>query len=342
MNKQISIIYQTIDSFIPFPIYFLLRRFILTLVFTVVLYRLGQYLPYIGDGAYVEQMAEMDWVVLMHSVLTSLMHKLVYTILRPFGWNAWDSVSVSSSIAGALAIQVLFAIRRNPIFLIVNIFSGSFLVFIGEVENYAWVNLFLLSTFWAIERYLQGKAPLWPATVFFFLAALFHFLALFYLPAIFWVMVQRPNFKAYEFVAPFFLFLSLLMGILFCFASEGLDLDSGRLVPLFQIRRKGQFFTFFSWEHWKLLAYFHYNAAFMRFPIEWPLLFFLRKGIDTPFKYFLLYCSFIGLIWTTFWHPDLGPLDWDLFSQMSISLHVLLGILLYEYVHTQIKKCVMV
>ncbi len=309
---------------------FLIKRLPITLLFIAVLYQLGKFLPYSGDGAYVEQMAEMDWVILMHSVLTTLVHKTVYTILEPFGWNAWNSVSISSSIAGAAALQVLFAIRRHPIFLIVNIFSGSFLVFVGEVENYAWVNLFLLSTFWSIERFIEGKSRLWPVITFFSIACFFHMLAFFYLPAIFWIMHIRKTFHPWEFAVPFFLFVFSLLASFFIFQSEGPDLNTGRLVPFLKIQRKGQFFTFFSWEHWRLLSQFHYKAAFLQIPIEWPLIILFRKSIDTLFKKFLLICSLIGLVWTTFWHPDLGPLDWDLFSQMGIPLHVLLGIILTE------------
>jgi len=313
---------------------FLALRIPLTLLLTLVLYWLGHYdliLPYTGDGHYTEELAEKDWVVLMHSSLTTLVHKSVYTLLKPWGWKAWYAVMISSSLAGAMALQVLYAIRRHPAFLALNILSGSFLVFVGEVENYAWVNLFLLLTFLAVERFLEGRWALWPACLFFFTAALFHMLALFYLPALFWVMYQREAFRPWEFAVPFLLFILLAIGILLIFPREGPDLDLGRLVPLFQINRKGQLFTFFSSTHLELLFYFHRQAGFLRMiPASWIIMIWLFRRIETPFQRYLLICSLTGLAWTTVWHPDLGRLDWDLFSQMYIPLNVLAGLLLSE------------
>lgn len=306
------------------------KQLFLTAAAAALLYRLGKWLPYSGDGAYVEQMAEMDWVVLMHSALTTLVHKLAFTLLQPLGWSAWDSVSVSSSIGGAIALRYLFAIRRNPLFLAINLLSGSFLVFVGQVENYAWVNAFLLGSFYHLEGFLAGRSPLWPAMACLFAACLFHLLALFYLPAFFWVMRNHRDFSPAEFAIPFFLFLLGFMGFNFGFEREGLDMDYTRLVPIGSIIRKGQHFTLFSAAHWEILAFFHHRAAFLGVPVEIPALIWFRKAIDTPFKRFLAICSVTGLVWSTFWHPDLGRLDWDLFSQPYIPIHVLLGILLSE------------
>ena len=311
-------------------ILWLLQRMLITLGLTALLFQLGKFLPYSGDGAYVEQMANMDWVVLMHSIFTTLMHKTVCTMLQPWGWSTWNSVSVSSALGGALAVQFLFAMRRDPLFLLINLLSGSFLVFVGEVENYSWVNAFLLGSFYYTERYLEGKSPLFPALLMFFIACLFHMLALFYLLPLMGVMKKYPRFAPWEFLVPFLLFALGTIACNLLFNHEGPDLDLDRLVPLFAIHRQGQHFTFFSWAHWKILAYFHVHAAFLGLPIEIPLLIWLRKGIRTPFHVFLFQCTVIGLAWTTVWYPDLGRLDWDLFSQMGIALHLLLGILLSD------------
>ncbi len=316
---------------------FWLSRIPLTIVLALFLFWLGQIdwiMPYTGDGHYTEELAEKDWVVLMHSSLTTIMHKTVYTILKPWGWSAWNAISLSSSLAGAIALQVLFSLSRHPLFLIINILSGSFLVFVGEVESYAWVNLFLLLSFLATERYLTGRWPLWPAAAFIFIAALFHMLALFYLPGLFWVMRRNPKLKPWEFLVPFVGFITLSIAIILIFPREGPDLDMGRLTPLFNINRKGQLFTFFSLSHWELLSYFHWKGSFLQlFPIEIPLLILLRTRINTAFRQYLLICSIMGLLWTTVWHPDLGRLDWDLFSQMFIPIHVLLGFLATDFIH---------
>ncbi|MGC9326248.1 MAG: hypothetical protein ACP5I1_01310, partial [Candidatus Hinthialibacter sp.] len=214
-----------------------------------------------------------------------------------------------------------------------------FLVFVGEVESYAWVNLFLLLTFLAVERFLDRRWSFWPACLFFFLAALCHMLALFYLPALFWIMKREDRVKPWEFLGPFLGFIVLYPLILILFPQEGLNLDISRLTPLFQINRKGQLFTFFSLAHWELLAYFHWKSSFFQcLPIEIPLLILLRKWINSPFKTYLFLCSLLGLLWTLVWHPDLGRLDWDLFSQAFIPIHVVLGIIFCDIFPFHHKK----
>ncbi len=311
---------------------FLLIRIPITLGLTIIFYVIGSnLLPYSGDGSYIADMNKMNWAVLMHAVLTSLVNKAVYTILNPWGWNPWFATSMSSAIAGALAVQVLYAIRPDPIFMAINILSGSFLVFVGEVEIYAWVNLFLLLTFLYMERYLNKEIPLWPVTSCYYIACLFHMMSFFYLPMIFWAMKKRQDFQAWEFLVPFFVFMTTAFGCNFLLEHRGFEINYTRLVPIFKFTRKGQHFTFFTWAHLAIKTKFHFQAAFLGIPLEWPLVIYFRKNINTLFKQFLLYTSIIGLIWTTVWHPDLGPLDWDLFSQMGISLHILLGILVTEW-----------
>jgi len=164
----------------------------------------------------------------------------------------------------------------------------------------------------------------------FCLGCLFHMMLLFYLPAFLWVMKRQQRFHVLEFLLPFGAMTAAYIAINVCLPREGLFIDSSRLVPWFEIQRKGQFFTLFSKEHIELLLYFHQKAAFLSVPLEIPVLILLRKRINTPIKQFLMICSMIGLLWTTFWHPDLGKLDWDLFSQMYIATHVLMGIILCE------------
>ncbi len=312
-------------------------RIVLTLLLTPILFYLGKFfVPYSGDGHYVEEMVVMDWVVLMHSPLTTIIHKCFYEVLHPFGFTPWTSTMVSSSMAGAMALQVLFALRANIVFLLINILSGSFLIFVAEVENYAWVNLCLFLTFLGVNQFLQEKRPLWPALSFFFLGCAFHLMLLFYLPPLFWIMKKHSKrFHPLEFLIPFLAFIGAFIALNLLLEREGLFLDSSRLVPWFEIQRKGQFFTLFSHEHLALLAKFHIQGSFLfgwlGFPIEWPLLILLYKRINSQFKYFLLFNTLIGLVWTTFWHPDLGPLDWDLFSHPYLIAHILLGWLLAEW-----------
>ncbi len=308
----------------------LILRLCLTALLTALLYHIGLLLPYSGDGRYVVQLVEEGWSVLMHSVLTTLIHKFFFLAFNPFGWDELHSIILSSALAGAIAIQILFAIRPHPVFLFVNMAAGSFLVFAGMVEHYAWVNCCFLASIYWMERYINKQSRLYPALCFLFLGCLFHMMLLFYLPAYFWVMKKFQRLEVWEFLLPFGLFIVSFILMILCLPREGLFLDSSRLVPWFEIQRKGQHFTLFSYAHLELLAFFHQKGALLSIPLEIPALILLRKQMNTPFKTFLLICSGIGLLWTSFWHPDLGRLDWDLFSQMYISMHLLLGIIFCE------------
>ncbi|MDP8245063.1 MAG: hypothetical protein P9L94_13350 [Candidatus Hinthialibacter antarcticus] len=305
-------------------------RVLLTLVLAAILFWLGQWTPYSRDSLHMADMAGSGWRVTMHSVLTSIVHRTVYLTLSPFGWDAWNALSMSSALAGAIALQVLFAFRRDPLFLAANILAGSFLVFVGEVENYAWVNLFLLLTFIWMRRFLQNGAPIWPALTCFFIAALFHMLAFFYLPAIFLAMRKRPI-RAGEFLIPFGAYMLLHFACVTLLPHEGIELSLTRLVPLFETQRKDQWFTFLSWAHLEIKTYYHFQAGVLFLPLGWPIVIALRKRINSPFRRFMLQCALLGLAWNTLWHPDLGWEDWDLFSQSSIPLHFLAGDLLADW-----------
>ncbi len=307
-------------------------RVILTLGVAFGLYWLGQWTPYSRDSFHMADMADSGWRVTMHSALTSIVHRTVYAILAPLGWSAWSALSFSSSLAGAVVLQVLFAYRRDPAFLAANIFTGSFLVFVGEVENYAWVNLFLILTFVFLKQFLEDGAPIWPALACFFVAAFCHMLAFFYLPAVFWAMRKRPV-NAWEFLVPFGTYMVLHIACVTLFPHEGIELSLTRLVPFVELERKDQWFTFFSWAHLELKTYYHFHAGIFFLPLGWPIVVCLRKHINTPFRWFLLQCAVIGFIWNTLWHPDLGWDDWDLFSQSSVPLHFLAGDLLADWVN---------
>lgn len=308
-----------------------LKHGLITAVITLLFYFVGTYLlPYSGDGRYVVQLVEEGWSVLMHSVLTTIIHKLFYAGLHPIGFDEKQAIILSSAIAGALAVQILYAIRPHPVFLFINTASGSFLVFMGMVEHYAWVNCCFLASIYWMERYIKKQSSMFPAMLFLCLGCLFHMMLIFYLPAYFWVMKRDQRFAVWEFLLPFGLLILGYIGFNLLMPREGLFMDTSRLVPWFSIQRKGQFFTLFSQQHLELLFFFHQKGAFLGVPFEIPVLILLRKRIHSLFAQYLLICTLMGYCWTTFWHPDLGPLDWDLFSQMFIATHVLLGVIICD------------
>ncbi len=288
---------------------------------------------YGADGWYMANLIEsQSWQLYYRSLLAVLIHNVVYTLLHPVGVEAWYAIAFSTSLAGAVALQALYAIRRDPVFLAVNVLSGSFLVFVGHVENYAWVNAFLILAFWQAKESLLQNKPLWPAITFYCLACLSHMLAIFYIPAIIYFVYKKKDYNPLEILLPMITFLGIVLSLSLLFSMLGTDVGFERLVPLFHKTAKNHHFTFFSWDHFEILFYFHRNAAFLGIPIELPLLIWLRKQINTDFLRFMLICVICGLFWTTIWHPDWGRKDWDLFSQFGIPLHILVGYLLSEKV----------
>ncbi len=326
------------------------RRTALTISLTLLLYQL-RWLPLLGaDGPYMVSYVESSSFPLYYrSLLTLWIHRAVYVMISPFGFDGWSAISLSSAVAGAGAVQVLWSLMSDIRFLALNVLCGSFMVFVGHVENYAWVNFFLLASFLWFYRWYGNQAPVWPALACFSLACLSHMLALFYVPAVGYALMRRKQFRPLEVLLPVLGFLFVVIACSLTFQVHGTELGLERLMPLGKAWAPNHFegLTLLSWEHMKLLAFFHYHAAYLAVPIHYGphvwedawvvglpmellLLVLLRNRINTPFLRLLFVCTVCGLVWTLVWHPDWGPHDWDLFSQFGIPLHVLLGLLILK------------
>lgn len=328
----------------------ILQRIPITIGLALVLYQL-RWLPLLGaDAPYMVNYVEQDAFPLFYrSLLTLWLHRAIYVATAPCGFDGWSAISASSALAGAGALQALWAMKPDARFLALNVLCGSFLVFVGHVENYAWVNFFLLASMLGFQRWYENRASIWPAMTCFALACLSHMLALFYAPAIAYALYTRRRFHPMEVLLPILGFILIVVVCSLTFEMHGTEIGLERLMPLFSAWAPNHFkgLTMFSWEHVKILAFFHYHAAYLAipihygphvwedawvvgFPVEFILLFILRKRIDTPYLKFVLVCCACGLAWTCIWHPDWGPHDWDLFSQFAIPLHVLLGLLILK------------
>jgi len=275
----------------------------------------------------VEGVESYPFPLYYRSLLAVWIDRLIYLLFSPLGISGWYAISISSSLAGAIAVMALWRINQDFLFIIINVFCGSFIVLIGHVENYAWVNAFLILSFLGVQRWLDNRWKVWPAFVFLALACLSHMLAVFYAPAYIYLLYKNRNFDPKEVLLPVIGFTMIIVVLSLGFDLMGTDNGLERLVPWGRIWAKNQFFTFLSSRHLEMLLYFHHRAAFLGIPLEIPLLLILWKRIDTVFLRFLGICVLCGLAWTTLWHPDWGMRDWDLFSQFGISLHILLGLL---------------
>lgn len=316
----------------------IIRLCFITLLLTLLLFFIRRLLPeeigshfWGADGWFMANLIESDPFPLYYrSLLTLWIHKIIFTLLSPLGVDGWRAIALSSSLAGAMALQMLWRMNPHPAFIAVNVLCGSFIVFIGHVENYAWVNTFLILSFWSVQRWLREEGRLRPAFVFLTLACLSHMLAVFYAPAYAYLLWKKKRYDPRDVLIPLIVFCLLITVLSLFFQMLGTDIGLERLVPWRRVWAENQFFTLFSAQHLEILFYFHRRAAFLGIPLELPLLglFIVRRKINTLFLRFLLGCTICGLVWTTIWHPDWGRLDWDLFSQFGIPLHILLGFLL--------------
>lgn len=305
-------------------------RVLFFLATTAVLFSLRDWVPVGADGPYMASLVETQAIPLYYrSLLTLWIHKLVYNVGEPFGFDGRSAIALSSAFAGAIAVQGLWALCPRVLFVLVTIPTGAFLVFCGHVENYAWVNCFFILTMWASLRLLQNRTRMLVVVVLYMLACLAHMLAIFYLPAMIylWTKVRRGN--PLEILVPVVCFALIVVASGLSGRIGGTEIGLERLVPIGETWAPNHYFTFLSNHHIEMLFYFHVHAGWMGVPLAWPLLFLvLLRYVDSVFERFLLLTLGCGVVWTTIWHPDWGAMDWDLFSQVGIPLHIMTGWLL--------------
>ncbi|MFH1744178.1 MAG: hypothetical protein ABIH23_34690 [bacterium] len=286
-----------------------------------------------ADCYFFEKYVEgLDFRFYYRSALTVYIHQIVYLILYPFGVIPWYAIGLSSSLAGAGYLFVLYRFSRSLVFWILNLSAGCVWIFFGHVENYAWVSFFLVLSLYELREYEEGRQPLWKSSVCYFLAVACHHLAIFYAPGyVYFLRGRRLRDRDWmEIVVPmiactlFFVIVPLLVE-----TKEGIDLGFERLVPWLSPWAKNHYFTLFSVDHLRMLVFFHRTAA----PFGVPFLALALIGLygwrlSSRFLQSLLVMSMCGVIWTTFWHPDWGYRDWDLFGQFGILVNLLAGLLL--------------
>jgi hypothetical protein len=280
-------------------------------------------------------------VFYFRSPLTVLVHQYAYRLLSQFGWGPADTIGLCSAIAGGFYVVTLLLLSRHLLFLIFNLSAGVVFIFLGHVENYAWVNLLLALYFYQSREYLAGRCGLFRPTLAYVGACLFHMLALFYLPAWFYLLlkVERRDGAWRIHIAPqrteveriLLLFIGaalfLALGALAAPVILGLDVHRSRFVPLFHNPNPTRyFFTMFSLGHARMLLHFILMAS----PLGIPLLIALAWRIRGKWQTFLLVAFLCGFAFAILWHPDMGKNDWDLFSTWAIPLDILVGLLLAD------------
>jgi hypothetical protein len=218
-------------------------------------------------------------------------------------------------------------------------------VFLGHVENYAWVTALLLVYFLLVKRHLENGWPMWPALIALILAASFHMLAVFYTPTFLFLLRERdpetrqwrwrPDRSEGEVLLTILIVWALLLSTAqMSFEVDGLDNGLSRLVPLTMpkppnLEGKYALFTLFSFDHLKMWLHFHWMSS----PLGLVLLILLARTIRTRFETFLLVGVGCAFLWTWMWHPDRAQRDWDLFANLALPMNVLVGLLLVKMEH---------
>lgn len=291
-----------------------------------------------GDTEFAQSVAARPSAVwYARSPLTVYLHQTVFHfVFRPLGRSPSEAVAVCSAVAGGIFVAALVAISHNVLFLLFTLTAPFMFIFLGHVENYAWVNALLAVYFVAVKRHLEDDRPLWPALVWLLLAASFHMLAVFYAPSFFVLLARRdPVSRQWswrqsrrERERMLVLFIAWALGIVgaqLLLPVSGLDNGLERLVPLFKPNKPTHHhFTFFAPAHFRMWLYFHLKAS----PLGLLGLILLWRWIRTSFERFLLVAIGCGFFWTWIWHPDFGERDWDLFANLALPLNILVGLLL--------------
>ncbi len=270
------------------------------------------------------------------SPLTVAMHRAAFRAIRPFGFSGADAMALCSAAAGGVFLLALLSISRHPLFLAFNLVSGTVFLFFGHVENYAWVNAMLVVFLALLKRHLEAAWPVWPAAAALTLACLLHMLAVFTLPVLAFAIwgwnaqrkriVRRIEDGDFEWVLIWLVGAAMIVALgPLVFPAAGLDNNFQRLTPLPpNPDPMHYYFTLFSPDHLKMIAYFHWKAT----PLGLAVLAALGWKIRTRFERYALGATLCSLAWTSVWHPDMGKPDWDLFCSFGFPLNVLDGLLL--------------
>jgi hypothetical protein len=338
-----------------------LAYFAVGIIAFAVLFSLRGYSVPGGDTHFVTEFITRGYVYNSRSPFITLLQQFVYkNFFGPYGFSSATAISFVSAVGGGIYVATLVAISRHWLFLLFNLASPLTLIFMGHVENYAWVNALLALYFLAAKRTIERGVSLWYAEVCWLLATGFHMLAVFYTPTFLYLLVERkgagtgcqpvplpagagtgcqpvpPPARRWRWRVSkrdgedlLLTFIAWSIGILTLQMSLtvwGLDNGVQRLVPLID-RADDRFkYSMFSWPHLKMWLYFHMRSS----PLGLAGLVLLARWVRGKFYTFMLLAVACGFFWTWIWHADFAERDWDLFANLGLPLNILVGLLLVD------------
>jgi hypothetical protein len=269
-----------------------------------------------------------------------------------WGWDVMRLYNVTSVLAGVafvyLVCRAASDLGRTPAerwLMGGAILSlGMMQLFFGYVENYTLIPLGILGFLWLGLRVLQGRSPIWLASLVLAVTNALHPSTIVLWPAALVVVVavgagervaEKPTWRRWgEFVVP----PLLVAGVLLLFMEQGghgisallgADFPGGGdrrwVVPLWETETKWEHYTMFSMGH--LLDILNEQllvAPFSLALLVLTALFLPRRRGEVGHEGFFLAVAGLGyLALTLIWNPDYGGRrDWDLFAPVALPLTV--------------------
>ena len=257
------------------------------------------------------------------------------------GWqDAMPVYHLLSPIAGIIYLAALLRLAADhalaPAWLTFGLLAtlGVMQLFFGYVENYSFAAAGILLFLWLGRSVLQGRAPLWLASLALAITNATHPSTIVLGPALLyvaWVIWQRGTASRWRVVVETALPLILVAGgTLWLMESGGHGLaaifttdrpggsDASWFVPLWGTRTRWEAYTLLSWLHLRDLL----NQMLLVAPVVLPSLLWIRVAarrspaaqMDET-RRFVTIAAIFHLLLIAVWNPDYGgQRDWDLFS----------------------------
>ena len=315
----------------------------LAAVFAVLFALLSERSFFMGDGYLVGELVEKGMPFRSFDNMDYLLHFQLYKALR----NPMDPTAVSSfeiyrwgavvaGILGVLIIGFLAGLLRWAPWqrlLVVGLFlfSGPAASFYGYVESYGFLLVFMSAFLLSGVLVLDGRLPLWVASLFFGLAAFMHLTAAFGAPALLFLALFAPvrplTRRWLEAAGPALIVFSISILV---HVKTGYDQNFFKREFIEAQNTKSLWVPltgphgFLSVEHWRDLL----NLAFLSLPVPLAILLLRIRSVfagvrDRTVQFLLVHTAFLA-IFVLFIDRKLGGArDWDLFAAHGFGLVLL-------------------